>query len=35
LRNGKKLLDLNTYACSMGFPARTIFEERLRAFATN
>jgi hypothetical protein len=34
VRNGKKLLDFNTYACSMGFPARTIFEDRLRAFAT-
>jgi hypothetical protein len=34
LRNGKKLLDFNTYACSMGFPARTIFEDRLKAFAT-
>jgi len=33
VRNGKKLLDFNTYACSMGFPARTIFEEKLRAFA--
>lgn len=33
VRNGKKLLDFNTYACSMGFPARTIFEDRLRAFA--
>src|SRR5213596_2491832 len=33
-RNGKNLLDFNTYACSMGFPARTIFEARLRAFAT-
>lgn len=33
VRNGKSLLDLNTYACSMGFPARTIFEERLRTFA--
>ena len=32
-RNGKNLLDFNTYACSMGFPARTIFEERLREFA--
>src|SRR6266571_843992 len=32
-RNGKSLLDFNTYACSMGFPARTIFEERLREFA--
>jgi len=33
LRNGKSLLDFNTYACSMGFPARTVFEDRLRAFA--
>jgi len=33
-RNGKNLVDFNTYACSMGFPARTIFEERLREFAT-
>jgi len=35
LRNGKKLIDLNTYACSMGFPARTIFEKRLTAFANS
>jgi hypothetical protein len=33
-RNGKNLIDFNTYACSMGFPARTIFEERLREFAS-
>jgi hypothetical protein len=33
-RNGKKLVDFNTYACSMGFPARTIFEERLNEFAS-
>jgi hypothetical protein len=32
-RNGKNLLDFNTYACSMGFPARTIFERRLQEFA--
>ena len=32
-RNGKNLLDFNTYACSMGFRARTMFEERLREFA--
>jgi hypothetical protein len=32
-RNGKNLLDFNTYACSMGFPARTVFEQRLRDFA--
>ena len=34
-RNGKSLLDFNTYACSMGFPARTIFEERLHQYASN
>ncbi len=34
VRNGKKLVDFNTYACSMGFPARTIFEERLAAFSS-
>jgi hypothetical protein len=34
VRNGKKLLDFNTYACSMGFPARTIFEDRLRTLAS-
>ncbi len=33
-RNGKNILDFNTYACSMGFPARTIFEQRLREFAS-
>ncbi len=32
-RNGKNILDFNTYACSMGFPARTIFEKRLQEFA--
>ncbi|MBO0888003.1 hypothetical protein J2P12_02775 [Candidatus Bathyarchaeota archaeon] len=32
-RNGKNLLGFNTYACSMGFPARTIFEQRLRDYA--
>ncbi len=35
VRNGKSLIDLNTYACSMGFPARTVLEERLTAFASN
>jgi hypothetical protein len=35
VRNGKKLIDFNTYACSMGFPARTVFEERLMAFANS
>jgi hypothetical protein len=33
LKNGKSLLDFNTYACSMGFPARTIFEQRLEEYA--
>ncbi len=33
VRRGQKLIDFNTYACAMGFPARTIFEERLLAFA--
>src|SRR5437870_13820053 len=32
-RNGKNIVDFNTYACSMGFPARTIFEARLRELA--
>ncbi len=34
LRNGKSLLDFNTYACSLGFPTRSVFEEKLRAYAT-
>jgi hypothetical protein len=34
VRNRKKLLDFNTYAFSMGFLSRTIFEDRLPAFAT-
>jgi hypothetical protein len=33
LRNGKNLLDFNTYACSLGFPPRSVFEEKLRAYA--
>ncbi len=32
VRNDKKLVDFNTYACSMGFPARTVFEDRLAEF---
>lgn len=35
LRNGKNLRDFNTYACSLGFPPRSVFEERLRAYAAN
>jgi hypothetical protein len=34
LRNGKKLVDFDTYACSLGFPPRSVFEEKLRAYAT-
>ena len=33
LRNGKNLLDFNTYACSLGFPPRSVFEQKLRAHA--
>ena len=33
LRNGKNLLDFDTYACSLGFPARSIFENRLKTWA--
>jgi hypothetical protein len=35
LTNGKKLLDFNTYACSLGFPPRSIFEEKLRGYANS
>jgi hypothetical protein len=31
--NGKDLLDFNTYACSLGFPPRSVFEDKLRAWA--
>ena len=34
LRNGKKLVDFDTYACSLGFPPRSVFEEKLRTYAT-
>lgn len=33
LRNGKDLRDFNTYACSLGFPPRSVFEQKLRAHA--
>jgi hypothetical protein len=33
LRNGKKLVRLATYACSLGYPPRSIFRRRLREFA--
>ena len=35
LGNGKNLLGFNTYACSLGFPPRSVFEETLRAYATS
>lgn len=34
IENGKSAIDFNTYASAMGFPGRTIFEERLKDFAT-
>ena len=34
LRNGIALIDFDTYACSLGFPPRSVFEEKLRAYAT-
>ena len=35
LRNGKDLREFNTYACSLGFPPRSVFEEKLRAYAAS
>ncbi len=35
LKNGKKLLDFNTYTSSLGFPPRSVFEEKLRTYANN
>jgi hypothetical protein len=35
VRNGKSVIDFNTYASSLGFPGRTIFEEKLSKFATS
>lgn len=34
LRNGKNLVDFDTYACSLGFPPRSVFEEKLRTYIT-
>ena len=34
VKNGKSIVDFNTYASSLGFPGRTIFEEKLLKFAT-
>lgn len=33
LRSGKALLDFDTYASSLGFPPRSVFEEKLRTYA--
>jgi len=33
LRSGKSLLDFNTYVSSLGFPPRSIFEDKLRTYA--
>ena len=35
LRRGKDLLDFNTYACSLGFPPRSVFEDKLRTYASS
>jgi len=35
LRNQKTLLNFNTYTSSLGFPARSVFEEKLRSYATS
>ena len=34
LERGKRLLDFNTFASSLGFPARSVFEEELRAYSS-
>jgi hypothetical protein len=34
VKHGKTAIDFNTYASSLGFPGRTIFEEKLLKFAT-
>lgn len=34
VKNGKSAVDFNTYASSLAFPGRTIFEEKLLKFAT-
>jgi len=34
LRNGKNMLDFNTYACSLGFPPRSAYESKLEARAS-
>jgi hypothetical protein len=34
LRSGRRLLDFNTYASSLGFPPRSVFEEKLRTYAS-
>jgi len=34
-RNGRDLVAFNTFACSMGFPPRSVFEERLEEYANS
>ena len=34
VQNRRSIVDFNTYAASLGFPGRTIFEEKLLKFAT-
>jgi len=34
IKNGKRVIDFNTYASSLGFLGRTLFEEKLLKFAT-
>jgi hypothetical protein len=33
LKNGKSLIQFNTFACSIGFPPRTLWEEKLNELA--
>ncbi len=35
LEKGKSVLDFNTYVSSIGFPPRTIYEKKLREYATS
>jgi len=34
-RKGRDLVAFNTYASSMGFPPRSVFEERLEEYANS
>jgi hypothetical protein len=35
LKSGKSLLDFDTYACSLGFPPRSVFEGKLKAWVAS